>query len=742
MMQQYMKELEQDPFGPEEFVERLAYRTIAETQPQSSSGDFDPLLLHDSFTQAIKDLSLLQDRQQKKCERLEMIVREDENVFRREVHGLLEANRTVHQTFRGLDEKMVTVAGKVLHLGDQLDGVNGPRARAQEAHRLLTHLNTFLTQGPEETSPIFLDATRLDETAHIIQKLHVISKDLTAAEDLTRVKQKVERTYDDTERALINEFAAAQRRHDLNRMKSIAATLFLFKGYSQCVDAYIEQSQAGCLLVTNVFSHLLNLCEQNFGVIKTVFSNPTQVMGKFVLNIYHLKLQEYISERLSKKMDTLTYLQTLYDLYSKTNQLSDGLAKFDIGNDKTFLTKLTTNIFSKHTHNYVAMEIGCLRERFAALLSRYYEQKRHVKRPVGALGTGLAAGATLGLQELKRDIQAAIAGAGVTTVTATAMDGGTAAAVPVAVAQDIAEAETLLSDELAITMLQDTRNAFQRCQLLTRGGPEDVGGAAAAILDRLMNSLLTEHVDYAVEVGVQGVQTAGVVGAPTLHFLAVVHRAHSITHLLDTQFKDVILPLIHNTAKYNDSMHKKRFVMDDIELKINNGIDRSLTMAVNWIKSYLQSEQRRTDFRPDSEDIEPRATPACRAVCPYIAHVCAQVRSKLDERNVATVLQEFGVRVHRVIYDHLLQFQYSMAGAMIAVCDINEYRHATKPLGPFTVTLFETLHSLSNLLLVKPENLQQVCAQDSLVNLDRSVVDNFIQLRSDYKAQKPLFLRV
>lgn len=52
---------------------------------------------------------------------------------------------------------------------------------------------------------------------------------------------------------------------------------------------------------------------------------------------------------------------------------------------------------------------------------------------------------------------------------------------------------------------------------------------------------------------------------------------------------------------------------------------------------------------------------------------------------------------------------------MVAICDLNEYRSCTKPLGALVTELFETLHALCNLLLVKPENLQQVCSEDSLV---------------------------
>lgn len=52
---------------------------------------------------------------------------------------------------------------------------------------------------------------------------------------------------------------------------------------------------------------------------------------------------------------------------------------------------------------------------------------------------------------------------------------------------------------------------------------------------------------------------------------------------------------------------------------------------------------------------------------------------------------------------------------MIAICDLNEYRSCTKTLGSLVVKLFETLHALCNLLLVKPENLQHFTSEDSLV---------------------------
>lgn len=63
---------------------------------------------------------------------------------------------------------------------------------------------------------------------------------------------------------------------------------------------------------------------------------------------------------------------------------------------------------------------------------------------------------------------------------------------------------------------------------------------------------------------------------------------------------------------------------------------------------------------------------------------------------------------------------------MVAICDLNEYRSCTKAMGPLVTELFETLHALCNLLLVKPENLQQVCSEDSLVLMQAKVLYFFV----------------
>lgn len=53
---------------------------------------------------------------------------------------------------------------------------------------------------------------------------------------------------------------------------------------------------------------------------------------------------------------------------------------------------------------------------------------------------------------------------------------------------------------------------------------------------------------------------------------------------------------------------------------------------------------------------------ACKTVSVYINGIIKEIKTNLDGNNVTAVLQELGIRLHRAVYDHMLQFQYNTAG--------------------------------------------------------------------------------
>jgi len=65
---------------------------------------------------------------------------------------------------------------------------------------------------------------------------------------------------------------------------------------------------------------------------------------------------------------------------------------------------------------------------------------------------------------------------------------------------------------------------------------------------------------------------------------------------------------------------------------------------------------------------------------------------------------------------HHISFIY-FVGAMLVICDVNEYRKCVKDFKiPLLTELFEKLHALCNLLMVVPENLKRVCSEEQLVS--------------------------
>jgi hypothetical protein len=71
-------------------------------------------------------------------------------------------------------------------LGDQLESVNLPRERTNEAAKLMRHLADFLQPGTILLSDIFRDKEQLYEAAEIIQKLQIIAQDLSSGGSSTK----------------------------------------------------------------------------------------------------------------------------------------------------------------------------------------------------------------------------------------------------------------------------------------------------------------------------------------------------------------------------------------------------------------------------------------------------------------------------------------------------------------------------------------------------------------------------
>lgn len=74
---------------------------------------------------------------------------------------------------------------------------------------------------------------------------------------------------------------------------------------------------------------------------------------------------------------------------------------------------------------------------------------------------------------------------------------------------------------------------------------------------------------------------------------------------------------------------------------------------------------------------------------------------------------------------------------MTLIRDLNEYRRCSRSFNSHLIdTLFSTIYSLGNLLVVAPGNLQEICSGEHLSLLNKDVIESFIKLRADNRQIK------
>lgn len=225
-------------------------------------------------------------------------------------------------------------------------------------------------------------------------------------------------------------------------------------------------------------------------------------------------------------------------------------------------------------------------------------------------------------------------------------------------------------------MSKSCYSAFRRCQVLSN--PKDLAGNAVEIFGILVSYLLHEHVDYALEIGLHGIPLPESKTVPELYFFDVVGQTNAIIHLFEKQFSDSLVPLVVSTPKHADCMTRKKNELEALEHKIDVGLDRSLNALAGWARVILISEQKKSDFNPPIPSkgmLVPASPPttstvACNRVVKFVNYQLDKIKESMDGKNIDMVLYELGIRLHRIIYDHLLQFSYSSAGVMAVICDV------------------------------------------------------------------------
>lgn len=747
-------ELAQETFSGNDFVAKIAWQATAEKLGDPNK--FDANVLHEAFLFKLQELKSIKDSYQKRCDRLEENCKDEARRHCANVRELKERFRQSMNTFNSMDNRLDAVSVKVHDLGQQLEIINRPRSEAVEACKVLKQFKEFLSASYNPIAPISVAKKEtFFEDADITHKLYTISQDFPKVEPFILAKDRIEKRFNDIERELIDEFLHAYRTDDRTYMRDIANLMSNFKGFSQCVDSFIEHSLVGVIIGGSFFDHrdgfteILNLCERIQLIATEVFKNPDEIMSKLLLNIYTGKLKDYIVESL-RIYDDERYLNELHSLYGRTTNLSNQIIESKLLGSRD-LDLLTQRIFSDYLNSYTKKEITALKDKCSNILNRYYESKNHQKKTT----TGSS------IQDLKarfRSKNLNLSGIGNINVNI----GPLANINIISVASEpLPPGETFLSEEIAISILHEIKLALIRSRDLSRPTEAE---CAVEIFDVQIQYLCIGHLLYAIELGLSLLNSSDVKMQTDLRFLDILRQCNSIWHLIEKQFNDSFQPQISKTdskRSYSECIVKKREMMEQLELKLNDGFEKTLNYSINYIKYILTSEQRKNDFKPENEDaVLGVSTNACSKVCKFVKMVTEKLLDCLDGENVNSGYNEFGLKFYKTIFDHLQKFEFSSIGAMIAIADVKAYSSAIKipnrpiqnglgsqlaggsngkvwPDNKQVDDMFDMLHKLCNLWVVAPENLKENFKQqlssvpeDERVELQQKMA-TFAALRSD-----------
>ncbi|VDK23386.1 unnamed protein product, partial [Taenia asiatica] len=634
--------------------------------------------------------------------------RQENTKFVSEVVGLSEQLSEASKTFKELDTKINVVSGKIIHLGDQLERRNAPRESLREARRLILEFSKFLGAG----GGTFANISLIEKTASI-RALSALCLELPDDERFLVAKQRVTVASQNLENLLVKWF-----RHDFSTenddmMRRIAEVLTCSRSQSGCVDVFIDEFLKCLPPDLGDLSMLPDILAQTEARIVRIFRRPESVVLHLIQALFSRNLKTHFQSKVRLDMPTDVFLTNLYTEYCNFDRLVFQLIeRLQLLSDETQLYKLLSGLADEVLQGYQLREINWLNEHLRGQLSTYYASYNHQKRPIN----------TSGFSELKNVVQARLH------------------------INNDREAPTgclLLSQQVAVNMLDDVRQSAKRCLLLAKPAVRPQFGLK--IFEILVRYLVNEHLDYGISVALQVLNSMDPkVVDPSFTFFAAVNESTTLFDLFEKAVNEFIGPLLAGSpSQMQKCLTRRQELRHRLEEKLSTGLEQCLTLTLTRIQVILLNEQKKTDFKGEVSVLSsamvaelPACSSACQNVCKFVRKVIEDARQNLDGQNLCNFLHELGLRFNRLLVDHFYGFSFSDSGGFVAMQDVTAYRDTARECqSPKIDYLFDILLKLMNLMLIKPQNVRQVWQDYEQSGIPKELLANFIALRVDYKSR-------
>lgn len=686
-----LKEIEQDTFSIDNLIENLTYKS---TDGRVGQSNFDPLVLEEIFKRTIEDLEKINEKSRQKIENLEFDCQNEKLGCKDKILNLESHYKDSYDHLAKLDKNISTVSATMSEMGAQLENLNKPRHNLSESFKIAKYFDKFM-EGIEN-SGVFADDSKLEQAADVIYKLHMLSTDLTD-ERFENAQFLIEKKYNEMEMKITEKFHQAFFNGDKKAMKKYLNILSNFKGYQNCINEFIKNCQLSVKNSSNLLAELVPLCKRTNEMINDVFSNNEKIMEQFVKDLFLGRVQQFINENIKKyrETDLEKFLDTIYLYYNRNKKIFKELSELmKLSSESSFFAKLMNDVYYVHLKDYINLEKTNLAYKFKHQLERFYDSIGHTRTNTQSLISNF-----------------------LSKPTGETID------------------ERFLSHDVTTLCIDDAKKSLNRILLLCDSNAQ--GKAIDDIHELICLYLCKNHILYAVDLHINTLKSIDIKQDINLHIFPLIKQLNILMYLFEQFTNTNILEPVRSSPFHSKISNRQRMICNELESKIDIGLEKAFNSICNHLKYVLQTEQKRTDFKSETDEISNQCTPACARALKIIENQISKLNMSLDGRNINSALKDLGIKFHRCIYDHVFKFEYNELGAMAVIRDINEYRLCAKNFNsPVVDRLFTVLYALSNLLVVKPSNLQEICTGEHLIVLNKETLESFVQLRSDYKTLK------
>lgn len=175
-------------------------------------------------------------------------------------------------------------------------------------------------------------------------------------------------------------------------------------------------------------------------------------------------------------------------------------------------------------------------------------------------------------------------------------------------------------------------------------------------------------------------------------------------------------------------------------------INKLIRLEISGISTQLnniaQKYIKKSDYRPKPDDLAAfnSCTQFCSVVKEYLRSCAKVINQHLSSTNSTKILIQIGKIFFEQLIEHIKKLSFNDMGALVLLNDINAYSTMLSDFGSdaqkVLLPYFDFFREVSNLLMVKPENLRSVLQEGTMNLIDVRLFYQFIQLRSDFKTNK------